>query len=71
MVKDPNNREYLRHLSLGLEIAGGLSIPILIGYWVDIRLDTSPWFLLLGAFTGILILSGIIARLIRNSEQDQ
>jgi F0F1-type ATP synthase assembly protein I len=57
---------YLRYLSLGMEIAAGLSLPILVGYWIDARLGTSPWMLLLGSITGMAVLFGIFVRLSRN-----
>lgn len=65
MLQDPKLREYLQYLSLGTEIAVGLSAPVILGYWMDSRWDTSPWFLLTGIITGIAILIGTIVRIVR------
>ncbi len=70
MLKGTESRDYLQYLSLGAEIAAGLSIPILIGYYLDTRLDTSPWFLLLGALLGIGVLILTSIRLARKLGQD-
>ena len=63
------NREYLKYLSLGIEIAAGLCIPILLGYWLDQFLDTKPWLLIAGIFTGIIILFGIIYNIYKKTDQ--
>jgi len=70
LLKEPNGRGYLKYLSLGVEIAAGLSVPLFIGYRMDLRWGTSPWLLLLGALTGIAILAGIIIRIARNTNGD-
>ena len=59
------SREWIRYLSLGMEIAAALTIPIAAGYWIDTRLESSPWFLLVGALFGILILIGMMIRIAR------
>ena len=38
----------------GLELAGAVGGLCLAGYWLDRKFDTSPWFLLGGAFIGIV-----------------
>jgi F0F1-type ATP synthase assembly protein I len=68
LFKDPKLQEYLQYLSLGMEIAVGLCAPILLGYWIDTRWDTSPWFLLAGALTGIAIMIGTTVRIARKPE---
>lgn len=70
MIKDPKYREYLKHLSLGTEIAVGLSAPIFIGYWADSKWNTSPLFLLIGIFIGIALLIATTIRLIKSLEND-
>jgi len=68
LFKDPKLREYVQYLSLGTEIALGLSLPILLGYWIDTYINSSPWFLLLGIFIGVGLMAGTIIRIIRNQE---
>ena len=45
----------LAYASLGLEVV----VPVLLltfgGYWLDDRLGTLPWFLLIGAFLGMAV----------------
>jgi len=67
LIRDPERREYLEYLSLGAEIAMGLSLPLFLGYWLDGRLGTSPWLLLVGALTGIFILIGLTIRIANRS----
>jgi len=71
LFTDPRLREYLQYLSLGAEIAAGLAVPVLIGYWLDNRWDTSPWMLLAGILTGIGLLIGITLRIMRNMQNDR
>jgi F0F1-type ATP synthase assembly protein I len=68
LLQDPKLREYLQYLSLGTEIAVGLSGPILLGYWIDRSWETSPWFLLAGILTGFAIMVGTIVRIAREPE---
>jgi F0F1-type ATP synthase assembly protein I len=30
-----------------------MALPIIAGYWLDERLNSSPWFLLTGIFLGV------------------
>lgn len=55
--------EYAEYLSLGTEIAVGITLPILIGYGLDLYFDTSPWLLLVGAVAGIVNIFIIIFQL--------
>lgn len=45
--------KYAEYISLGLEIAVGLTAPILIGYWLDDYFNISPWLLLAGCLVGM------------------
>ncbi len=65
-MKDPGNRQYIQYISLGVEIAAGLSIPILAGYWIDRRWDTMPWFTFLGILIGIATMLLIMIRVARD-----
>lgn len=67
MIKDSKNRKYLEYAGLGVEIAASFSVPILIGYWLDERYQTSPWFLLVGIFTGILLMLSIFVKIARDT----
>jgi len=65
-VKGPENRQYIQYLSLGVEIAAGLSIPILAGYWIDRNWDTMPWFTFLGILIGVATMLIIMIRVARD-----
>ncbi len=67
MLNSRNKRGTFKYLSLGLEITVGLSLPVFIGYRLDLRWGTSPWLLLLGALAGFVILAGIMIRIARDS----
>jgi len=54
---------YTEYLSLGAEIAAGLLLPILLGYWLDNKFNTSPWLILAGCAVGIINVLVIIFRL--------
>jgi ATP synthase protein I len=46
--------DYVEFISLGGEIAGGILLPILIGYWLDNYFGSRPWLLLVGCLVGIV-----------------
>ena len=45
-------RELGRYTGLGLTWALSVLFFLLIGYWIDRRLGTLPWFTMIGAFVG-------------------
>lgn len=65
-MNKPGNRDYLKYISLGSEIAVGLCLPILAGYWLDYSLQTLPWFTLLGIMIGIMVMIAIVIRLYKD-----
>ncbi len=40
-------------MSSGFQLVVSVLLGVFFGGWLDKRWDTSPWFLLLGAFGGI------------------
>lgn len=62
--------KYGPYLSLGLEIAVGITVPILAGYWLDGYLETTPWLLLAGCLAGIVNVFVIIFRLNKKLNDD-
>lgn len=59
--------KYKQYLSLGAEIAVAISLPLLLGYWLDEKYSTAPYFLLGGMFLGILLLILLFAKIIKNT----
>jgi ATP synthase protein I len=45
-------REVAPYLGLGLQLAVTILIFLFIGRWVDGKLGTAPWFMVIGAFLG-------------------
>jgi len=39
-------------LGVGMQFAGSIVVFLLLGRWLDGRLDTSPWLLLVGVMIG-------------------
>jgi ATP synthase protein I len=58
--------EYLKYLSLGVEIAAGLAGPILAGIWLDSIWDSSPWMLVIGVICAIGLFTATVLRLAAN-----
>jgi ATP synthase protein I len=58
MKKDTKKlfRELWYYSSLSFSIALAILIGLAIGYWLDTRYDTSPWFTLI--FLGLGIIAG-------------
>ena len=41
-----------RYAGLGLQFAGSLALFGALGWWIDRRLHTQPWLMILGMFAG-------------------
>lgn len=46
------SRSYARYAGLGVQFAGTLLVLGALGYWVDHKLGSSPWLMILGIFLG-------------------
>lgn len=61
-------------MQLSWTLLFSLLLPLLIGIWLDERMDTSPLFVLIGAGLGILAATVGVARMairmFRQSERD-
>jgi F0F1-type ATP synthase assembly protein I len=44
---------YGQYIQFGSQMGLSMSLPIIGGFWLDGKLDSSPWFLLLGIFLGL------------------
>ena len=42
-----------RFLGLGMEVAVGVALGVLAGWWLDRRFGWSPWGLIIGAMVGL------------------
>lgn len=66
LFNDPSHKKYFQYIGLGAELAVALSAPILLGYWLDLRWDTSPRMLLIGVLLGLVLMISIFVNVIRN-----
>jgi len=49
---DSQGASYARWVGFGIEFCGVLAVCCYLGYKLDQRLNSSPWFLLAGFFVG-------------------
>lgn len=52
--KKSNITSYLRYSVIGIELAFSVIAGALIGYWLDAKLDTAPWFFIFWVICGII-----------------
>ncbi len=48
----PDDSNWAKFASAGLEIAAGVGLGVLVGYWVDGKFHSSPWGMLVGSCLG-------------------
>ena len=52
-MSDPDNPNWGRYLGLGLEMAIGVGLGLIVGQWLDKRFGWTPWGMLIGVFAGL------------------
>ncbi len=52
-MPNENNSNWGQHLGIGLEIAVGVLLGVLIGRWLDGKYGWSPWGTVIGAMLGL------------------
>jgi len=62
--------EYGPYIYVGAEMAVGISLPILIGHWLDDYFGTAPWLVLIGCVVGITNVIIIIIQLQKRLKDD-
>jgi F0F1-type ATP synthase assembly protein I len=48
-----DNNNWGRYFGIGLEVAVGVSLGFLIGWWLDSRFGWEPWGTVVGAMLGL------------------
>jgi ATP synthase protein I len=48
----PFGSDYARYAGVGFQFGAAIILFALGGWWLDKRLGTTPWFLILGVFLG-------------------
>jgi ATP synthase protein I len=51
-LADPNDSNYGKYLSLGLEMAVGVLLGFGVGWWLDKRFGWTPWGVTIGTLVG-------------------
>ncbi|MFO7847261.1 MAG: AtpZ/AtpI family protein [Balneolaceae bacterium] len=64
----PGGGKNLKYVSLGIEIAAGLGVPIIAGVWIDKTFETLPWFTFSGILLGVATTILILVRLAKDDE---
>lgn len=54
----------MRYAGLGIELAAAVGLLSLLGWWIDGRLGSAPWGLVIGAMVGLI---GGMANLLRSA----
>jgi F0F1-type ATP synthase assembly protein I len=54
----------MRYAGLGIELAAAVGLLSLLGWWIDGRMGTAPWGLVVGALVGLI---GGMALLVRSA----
>ena len=61
-----SNKNYISWIGIGVEFCGVMGLCSYIGYKLDERWNTSPWFLLIGFFTGFIGMFYLIVKRVWN-----
>ena len=64
-------KDHVEITSLGTEFAVAEILGAGLGYWLDNRWNTTPWFLILGVFAGFGLGFYIILRAVKTMEAEQ
>jgi F0F1-type ATP synthase assembly protein I len=51
----PDRVSAAQYAGLGVTFGAGIVLPTLLGSWVDTRLGTTPWGVMLGVFGGFAL----------------
>jgi F0F1-type ATP synthase assembly protein I len=61
--KFPGLQEALKYAGLGVQVAGALLVYIVIGFFLDRWLGTTPWLTIVGAAVGFAAMIGMLYRI--------
>ena len=60
-----SSRALSDYMGLGLQIAASFAFFVLLGYWADSRLGTSPWLFLFGVLLGMFGMALLLMKVVR------
>lgn len=58
------------YLGIGVQIASSFALFVLLGYWADSKLGTSPLLLLVGVFVGMVGMVLVLMKTIRQADRN-
>lgn len=53
MAKNPDQQNWGQYLGMGLQMAVGVGLGVLVGTWLDRKYGWSPWGVTVGAMLGL------------------
>lgn len=57
------------YLVIGIQIAGGMAMFVIGGYFADQWLGTTPWLVVIGSLLGMVAVAGILMKTLRQLEE--
>lgn len=57
------------YIVIGVQIAGGMAMFVIGGYFVDQWLGTEPWLLIVGALLGMVATGGILYKTVKQLDE--
>ena len=60
-----SSRALSDYMGLGLQIAVSFAFFVLLGYWADSKLGTSPWLFLFGVLIGMVGMALLLLKVVR------
>ncbi|MBO7191455.1 MAG: AtpZ/AtpI family protein [Elusimicrobiaceae bacterium] len=70
-LKDFSAKDHVAITTLGLEFAAAEMLGAGVGFWLDKKYQSSPWFLLAGAVVGFMLGMYIVWRRTKEMERDE
>ncbi len=62
-------RALSEYMGIGLQIAASFAFFVMLGYWGDSKLGTSPLLLLLGVVVGMVGMGLVLAKVVRSANK--
>ncbi|HCD35750.1 AtpZ/AtpI family protein [Chlorobium phaeovibrioides] len=57
------------YIGLGVQIAASFAFFVLLGYWADLQLGTSPWLFLLGVMLGMVGMGLVLMKVLKSANR--
>ncbi|MDT9546540.1 MAG: AtpZ/AtpI family protein [Chlorobium sp.] len=57
------------YIGLGVQIAASFAFFVMLGYWADLQLGTSPWLFLLGVILGMVGMGLVLMKVLKSANR--